>query len=283
MLSSSVAINDVQVALSSVGGSYNPNGSFSLGLGTQLGASSTFIGSGTLVFNPNGNPTSQLFDFSNLDITLGPGTYYLDFSGANAEIDYSQPLLSSYGTLGTQFGCDPTVQACGISNSWDTETNKFGPYAVDLNGTVVPSDTGELNETAFTLERSRPEWACRYTRAFHSHPLRNRHPRSRRRRPPQVPSKVIHLMPSSSASSTWNSSARPSPSKGQHPSQKTAAARAAGAGIGHLFQKSRNQKSRNAKRHGNRLLMGLSSLCSLFLCSIALRERHAAAAIRRMR
>jgi hypothetical protein len=149
-LSSSVVINDVQVALSGVGGSYNPDGSFSLGLGTQLGASSTLIGSGTLVFNPNGNTTSQLFDFSNLDITLGPGTYYLDFSGANAAIDYAQPLLSSYGTLGTQFACDPTEQACGISNSWDTESNRFGPYAVDLNGTVVTSDTGELNETAVT-------------------------------------------------------------------------------------------------------------------------------------
>jgi hypothetical protein len=138
-LTSAVVINDVQVALSGVGGSYNPDGSFSLGLGTQLGGSSTLLGSGTLVFNPNGNTTSQLFDFSNLDITLGPGTYYLDFSGANAEIDYAQPLLSTHGALGTQFACDPTEQACNLSNSWDTESNRFGPYAVDLNGTAETS------------------------------------------------------------------------------------------------------------------------------------------------
>jgi hypothetical protein len=149
-LSSAVVVNDIQVLLSNDGPTYNPNGSFSLGLGTQLGGSSALIGSGSLVYSPNGNTTSQLFDFSNLDITLGPGTYYLDFSGADAEIDYAQPLLSSYGALGTQFGCDPSEQACGISNSWDTESNRFGPYAVDLNGTVVTSDTGELNETAFT-------------------------------------------------------------------------------------------------------------------------------------
>jgi PEP-CTERM motif len=144
-LSSSTVINDVQVLLSNDGPTYNPNGSFSLGIGTQLGGSSTLIGSGNLAFSPNGNTTSQLFDFSNLDITLGPGTYYLDFSGADAEIDYAQPLLSSYGTLGTQFACDPTEQACGISNSWDTESNNFGPYAVDLNGTVVTPDGAELD------------------------------------------------------------------------------------------------------------------------------------------
>jgi hypothetical protein len=145
-LTSAVVINDVQVALSGVGGSYNPDGSFSLGLGTQLGGSSTLIGSGSLPFSPNGNTTSQLFDFSNLDITLGPGTYYLDFSGANAAIDYAQPLLSTYGALGTQFACDPTEQACSISTSWDTESNKFGPYAVDLNGTADTS----YDEPAFT-------------------------------------------------------------------------------------------------------------------------------------
>jgi hypothetical protein len=145
-LTSSVVINDVQVSLSGVGGSFNPDGSFSLGLGSQLGGSSTLLGSGTVAFNPNGSQTSQLFDFNNLDITLGPGTYYLDFSGANAEIDYAQPILSSYGALGTQFACDPTEQACSISNSWDTESNKFGPYAVDLNGTAVTSD----DEVAFT-------------------------------------------------------------------------------------------------------------------------------------
>jgi hypothetical protein len=147
-LTSSVVINDVQVALSGVGGSYNPDGSFSLGLGTQLGTVTTLLGSGSLPFNPNGNTTSELFDFSNLDITLGPGTYYLDFSGANAEIDYAQPLLSTDGALGTQFACDPTEQACSISTSWDTESNLFGPYAVDLNGTVTP-EAGELNVPAF--------------------------------------------------------------------------------------------------------------------------------------
>jgi hypothetical protein len=147
-LSSSVVIHDVQVALSSVGGSYNPDGSFSLGLATQLGGSSTLLGSGSLAFNPNGNTTSQLFDFSNLDITLGPGTYYLDFSGANAAIDYAQPLLSSYGALGKQFACDPTEQACSLSTSWDTESNRFGPYAVDLDGTATP-EAGELNEPVF--------------------------------------------------------------------------------------------------------------------------------------
>jgi hypothetical protein len=158
-LSSSTVINDVQVLLSNDGPTYNPNGSFSLGIGTQLGASSTLIGSGSLAFSPNGTTTSQLFDFSNLDITLGPGTYYLDFSGVDAEVDYAQPLLSSFGNLGTQFACDPTEQACGISKSWDTESDKFGPYAVDLNGTVITPDAAELgavgvNESVVTPEPS---------------------------------------------------------------------------------------------------------------------------------
>jgi hypothetical protein len=152
-LSSSVVINDIQVLLSNDGPTYNPNGSFSLGVGTQLGGSSTLIGSGSLVYSPSGNTTSQLFDFTNLDITLGPGTYYLDFSGADAEIDYAQPVVSSYGTLGTQFACDPTEQSCGISHSWDTESNNFGAYAVDLNGTPVPDAVG-VNESVVTPEPS---------------------------------------------------------------------------------------------------------------------------------
>jgi hypothetical protein len=152
-LSSTVVIDDVQVSLSS-GPGQSSNGSFSLGLGSELGGSSTLIGSGNLVFSPNQSPTSELFDFNNLNITLGPGTYYIDFSGANDELDYAHPLLTTDGTLGTQFACDPTEQVCSASSSWDTESNAFGPYAVDLNGTAVTSDAVKLNRTAVTPEPS---------------------------------------------------------------------------------------------------------------------------------
>jgi hypothetical protein len=155
-LTAPTVINSLQVVLSGPSPSQSLNGSFSISLGSQLGAMSTLIGSGNLLFTANQNLTSELFDFTNLDLTLAAGTYYLDFSGANAELDYAPSVLTTDGSFGTEFSCDPTEQNCDASSSWDAGTNKFGTYAVDLNGTAITSfsQTETVDRTEVTPEPS---------------------------------------------------------------------------------------------------------------------------------
>lgn len=136
-----VVIDDIKVALSTDGFFGAPNGGYTVGLGSAP-IDNTGIGSGTLAFTPNEIDT-YILDFSGLNISLGPGTYYLGVTGDNLIWDYAPALSTSAGTLGKQLSCDPTVQTCSNPAIWDVDT--AGPYAMEISGTAVtPEPSGWL-------------------------------------------------------------------------------------------------------------------------------------------
>jgi hypothetical protein len=163
-LSSQVKITDVQVVMSHL--SY-PNlgsdGHFSIALvNTPIAAgnitfpSQILVGNGNLPYDPNVKDSSQavlvseLFDFSGLDFTLGPGTYYLEFAGGDVgPARATTTLASSVGTFGKTLYCDPTINAqqCNDLSRWDAFSSFYDPdpFAVTINGdVVVPEPSGWL-------------------------------------------------------------------------------------------------------------------------------------------
>ena len=141
-----VVINDVKVAISSFypGFSIEPNGYFNVSLGSTLsnGPGAPYpsnpipgsIGTGNLVFLPDQSVT-EVFDFSNLNIELGPGVYYLQVSGADVEWDTASPVTTSAGILGLQLACDPYLNCGSVLNTYD---NFPRAYAMEIDGTVTP-------------------------------------------------------------------------------------------------------------------------------------------------
>ncbi len=132
-----VTIDQVSITLS---GPYVPGaagGSFSVSLGSVLGAG-TEIGSGDLVFDPNQEQgsTVQTFDFSGLDIPLGAGTYYLELTGGNILWPSAQPIATSAGTLGPEWECDPTEHLGCTSFGWQSFPVPH-TFALEIDGTVV--------------------------------------------------------------------------------------------------------------------------------------------------
>jgi hypothetical protein len=140
-----VVVDDVKVAIS--GPIFEPSsngGSFGVNLFNQLQTIDglTFpittgnIGAGNLVFDPTTfPPVTQVFDFGGLDITLGPGTYYLQVEGANLAWNSASPLATSAGTLGLQLSCAVDSGQCASHISYDTFP---GTYAMQISGTVTP-------------------------------------------------------------------------------------------------------------------------------------------------
>jgi hypothetical protein len=111
------------------------DGNFSVQLGAQLG-SGVAIGSGDLVFDPNQTtPTTEVFDFNNLNIVLGPGTYYLELTGGNVGWLVGQPIDTSVGIAGPTWLCDPTISDCSGSSRWQPTANS---NAFEIDGTVAP-------------------------------------------------------------------------------------------------------------------------------------------------
>jgi hypothetical protein len=141
-------VDDVKVAISGpgfvgIGGSEGANGNFQVSIITNPGSSQTTVatvGSGNLSFNANGPVVTEIFDFSGLSITLDPGTdYYLLVTGANLSWNRDTPLSGTFGTLGTQYLCDPT----------ETCSEGLAQY------NIVPFDYGEqISGTAITPEPS---------------------------------------------------------------------------------------------------------------------------------
>jgi hypothetical protein len=128
-------VDDIKVAISGPGPSSSTNGFFSVSLGSGLGAGGG-IGSGDLAFASGPYPplTTQVFDFSGLDMLLDPGTYYLQVSGANVMWDSASPLTTSAGTLEQQLSCDPYL-TCGADISrYDIFP---GTYAMQIDGTAI--------------------------------------------------------------------------------------------------------------------------------------------------
>jgi PEP-CTERM motif len=149
ILLSPVVIDDVKVALSGLPTILGmENGGFNVILGNALvnthvppdfppydPVSGAGIGSGNYVFLPDGDLASEVFDFSNLNITLGPGVYYLEVSGADVEWDSAPPLMTSAGLLGLQLECDPFLNCGSDLSRYGTFP---GTYAMEIDGTVTP-------------------------------------------------------------------------------------------------------------------------------------------------
>ena len=131
-LTESVVVDQVKVVLA---GPYllgNSNGNFTVSL-----AGISPIGSGDLAFNPNGNVVAQVFAFGNLDIPLGPGTYYLVVSGGNLTWPAGAPLITSAGSIGAERLCDPTIEPCDDnpgSMFWQPIDH---PRGMEIDGNVV--------------------------------------------------------------------------------------------------------------------------------------------------
>ena len=147
-LLSPVVIDDVKVALSGLPTIFGmKNGFFNVILGNALvnthvppalppydPVSGAGIGSGNYVFLPDSDFAPEVFDFSNLNITLGPGVYYLEVSGADVEWDSAPPLMTSAGLLGEQLSCDPYQNCVADINRYDVYP---GTYAMEIDGTVL--------------------------------------------------------------------------------------------------------------------------------------------------
>jgi hypothetical protein len=143
-LLTSVVVDDVKVAISGPIFDFSSDGHFGVNLFSQLPVvqgltlpiTTGNIGTGNLVFDPTTTPpVTQVFDFGGLDITLGPGTYYLQVEGGNLAWNSALPLATSAGTLGLQLSCDPYSPYCGPDIS---KYDKFyGTYAMQISGTEV--------------------------------------------------------------------------------------------------------------------------------------------------
>jgi hypothetical protein len=131
-LNESVVIDDIKVVIQ---GPANPNligGNFSVTLGDSLATVlNTPVGSGNLPlvqFQPQ--TTVEVFDFTGLDIQLGPGTYYLGVQGLDVEWSHANPLTLPTGSIGPSYECDPTI-SCGFGNGFNTT------HAFEIDGTVA--------------------------------------------------------------------------------------------------------------------------------------------------
>lgn len=136
-----VVIDQVKVVISGPDVSGVQAGDFNVHLTGQ--SSGFFSRSGELTLDSNGDSVFQVFDFGNLDISLGPGTYYLEVSGGNVGWSVGEPLLTSAGYLGSLGSCDPTVQGCGNPYYWRDQSSG-GHQAMEIDGTVVPEPSSWL-------------------------------------------------------------------------------------------------------------------------------------------
>jgi hypothetical protein len=107
-------------------------GVFNLSLVNELGHVGTSIGSGSTIANLTG---MEIFDFSGLNISLGRGTYFLEMSGGQLDWAVSQPLMTTEGTLGPSWSCDPTINnSCGV-DEWGAISGYT--HTMEIDGTVV--------------------------------------------------------------------------------------------------------------------------------------------------
>ena len=142
-VSASVAINNIVVSLSGPADGLSP-GIFNLSLIAQLGGPPIAeVGSGELAFAQGPYPPirSEDFAFENLNILLGPGTYYLELSNStvegrdgNLEWNYAPPLLTPDGFTGSDFSCDP-FENCAPGR-WDSP-HTAEPHAMEIDGSIV--------------------------------------------------------------------------------------------------------------------------------------------------
>jgi hypothetical protein len=131
-----VVIDQVKVGISGPNRTGIAAGNFNVILGPVLGGG-TEVGSGDLVFDPNGPLIPGIFTFSNLNISLGAGTYYLQLSGGNVQWDFAEPLITTAGTIGPSWFCDPTISC----PHWQ---QVGGTHAFDIYGTATTPEPSTL-------------------------------------------------------------------------------------------------------------------------------------------
>jgi PEP-CTERM motif len=143
-----VRIDQIKVAISGPLGAFqSADGTFSVNLGSELG-SGEFIGSGDLGLTFGQlNTVEKVFDFSGLDISLQPGTYYLGITGGNVEwsASFASPTTTA-GKLGPTFRCD-LFTTCpnhrwdivNFGNSWEIDGTAITPEpsSIVLFGTGI--------------------------------------------------------------------------------------------------------------------------------------------------
>jgi hypothetical protein len=138
-LFSPAVIDQVKVGISGTGLFTGFSGVFNLSLVNELGHGGIGIGSGSAIDDFVG---MEIFDFSGLNVSLGRGTYFLEMSGGNLDWAYSQPLMTTAGSLGQSWLCDPTVgNSCGVDEWNSTPVTR----TMEIDGTVV---TPELSTFA---------------------------------------------------------------------------------------------------------------------------------------
>ena len=124
-----VVIDQIKVGISGPNRTGISAGNFNVILGPVLGGG-TEIGSGDLIFDPNGPLIPGIFTFSGLNISLAAGTYYLQLSGGNVQWDFAEPLVTTAGTIGPSWSCDPTTSC----PHWQ---QVGGIHAFDISGTAT--------------------------------------------------------------------------------------------------------------------------------------------------
>jgi hypothetical protein len=141
-----VVIDQVEVAVSGPNeDSASPNGPVFVYLSSGLGSfgGGTLLGDAETTFGAAccEDATSDVLDFTDLNLSLTPGTYYLEVGTvADAYLDYAPPLLTAAGTLGSEFVCANPFEegtSCGPPD-W-TESILPGQFAIDIDGSVVPA------------------------------------------------------------------------------------------------------------------------------------------------
>ncbi|RSL17517.1 hypothetical protein EDE15_3052 [Edaphobacter aggregans] len=106
-----VVIDDIKISITGPIDFPNPNVSFSVGFGNQLGAV-TSVGAGALPFSSNQSPPiTEVFDLNNLNISLAAGTYYLEIAGGNVAMDEAPPVMTTTRSLARFSSVTPQRQA----------------------------------------------------------------------------------------------------------------------------------------------------------------------------
>jgi hypothetical protein len=147
-----VVIDEVKVVVSAPYGN-GSDGNFSVGLGSTLGnlpvpfpiniepSFPISIGSGDILFTPQGPEVKEEFDFTGLNISLGAGTYYIGMTGADILWDQAPALTNTPGTIGPEWSCDPFLNCS--DGRWD------GPHstltqALEIDGTAITPEPSSI-------------------------------------------------------------------------------------------------------------------------------------------
>jgi hypothetical protein len=130
-LDDTVVIDQIKVVMY---GPFTPNPQgFSLALDSSLGGPLiSAIGSGTLNPDSLGNPVTETFTFSGLNIPLKPGTYFLLMSAGDVSWDGAKALTGLAGTVGPFWECDIYITCA--SNRWDMGGGGGGSFAFEMDG-----------------------------------------------------------------------------------------------------------------------------------------------------